>query len=266
MDGIEATSVANRETRRRTVRERDSVGVAILGRGAKIVFADETAGTLLGSLGAEPLAKLSAGAATLLAADDGEITRAFPVEDGATIYVRLARTGITGAELVAAFSFAAPPLAVGLRSLTRAENAVVALVCQGKTNREIANARDVAVGTVVSHLKRIFRKLHVRNRAELVALVVRRAGRQSATANPRTRVVSFERRAKKAGLSPAETEAARYAARGWKNREIAEEVGVSPVTIGCRLTSAYRKTGTRNRCELGAYLGGIVAETEVVFR
>jgi class 3 adenylate cyclase/DNA-binding CsgD family transcriptional regulator len=57
----------------------------------------------------------------------------------------------------------------GWASLTRMESDVVALVGEGLTNREIGARLLISRRTVESHLGHVFRKLGVRNRAQLVA-------------------------------------------------------------------------------------------------
>ena len=57
------------------------------------------------------------------------------------------------------------------RSLTTAERNVAPLVASGRTNREVAAQLFTTVGTVESHLTRIYRKLAVRSRTELARLV-----------------------------------------------------------------------------------------------
>jgi DNA-binding CsgD family transcriptional regulator len=59
-------------------------------------------------------------------------------------------------------------------TLTRAELKVVALVTEGLTNPEIAKRLYVSPWTVQTHLKRVFKKLGVRGRAELAARAARR--------------------------------------------------------------------------------------------
>jgi DNA-binding CsgD family transcriptional regulator len=60
-------------------------------------------------------------------------------------------------------------------ALTRAELKVVELVTEGLTNPEIARRLYVSPWTVQTHLKRVFKKLGVRGRAELAAWAARRA-------------------------------------------------------------------------------------------
>jgi DNA-binding CsgD family transcriptional regulator len=53
-----------------------------------------------------------------------------------------------------------------------------------------------------------------------------------------------------ASLTPSELRAARMAAEGRSNREIAEDLFVTPRTIEIHLTRAYRKLDIRSRREL----------------
>jgi len=62
--------------------------------------------------------------------------------------------------------------------LTPAEVEVAGLAAEGRTNREIAGALWMSEKTVEAHLSRIYRKLGVRNRAEL-------AGRRLEAGAPR---------------------------------------------------------------------------------
>jgi DNA-binding CsgD family transcriptional regulator len=71
-------------------------------------------------------------------------------------------------------------LAVGasgpaLPELTPAEREVVALVCRGCGNKEIAALRGTSVNTVGNQLSSVFHKLGVASRFELVELATRRA-------------------------------------------------------------------------------------------
>jgi pimeloyl-ACP methyl ester carboxylesterase/DNA-binding CsgD family transcriptional regulator len=55
------------------------------------------------------------------------------------------------------------------------------------------------------------------------------------------------------GLTVRETEVLALVARGLSNREIAEQLVLSPRTIERHLENLYRKTGARNRAEATAY-------------
>jgi len=54
--------------------------------------------------------------------------------------------------------------------LSEAERRVVFLATQGLTNRQVASKLSITVSTVEQHLTRVYRKLHVRSRADLPAM------------------------------------------------------------------------------------------------
>lgn len=58
--------------------------------------------------------------------------------------------------------------------LTSRETEVLGLVVDGMGNKLIARRLNIAVGTVKSHLKSIFDKLHVESRTQAIAVSVRR--------------------------------------------------------------------------------------------
>ena len=107
------------------------------------------------------------------------------VECGAAAYMLL---GATGEELVGAVRSVhrggchlSPPIAAKLAQsltaepLTAREEEVLALVTEGLCNKRIAQALDIGVGTVKTHLRAAFDKLQVRSRAE-AAVMARRRG------------------------------------------------------------------------------------------
>ncbi|MEO6827448.1 MAG: AAA family ATPase [Microbacteriaceae bacterium] len=61
----------------------------------------------------------------------------------------------------------------GAAALTPAEGSVARLVVKGHTNREVAACLSISVKTVETHLTRIFTKLDIRGRVELVAALGR---------------------------------------------------------------------------------------------
>ena len=67
--------------------------------------------------------------------------------------------------------------AAGWAGLTDSELAVVRLVAAGQTNRQIAAQLSLSPNTISSHLRRVFAKLGISSRVELVRLFV---GRQEA--------------------------------------------------------------------------------------
>lgn len=57
--------------------------------------------------------------------------------------------------------------------LTNKEKEIVNLISQGFTNKEIAKKIHISEPTVKTHLNRVFRKLDIRNRAQLVTYAVK---------------------------------------------------------------------------------------------
>lgn len=58
-------------------------------------------------------------------------------------------------------------------ALTRRESQVLALLCAGSTNREIADALIISDNTVKNHVRRLYEKLQVRSRTEAVVRAAR---------------------------------------------------------------------------------------------
>ncbi len=65
-----------------------------------------------------------------------------------------------------------PTRAGGLDSLSEAERGIAELVCQGLTNREIAERTFVSANTVAFHLRNIYRKLRVASRVQLAMVIL----------------------------------------------------------------------------------------------
>jgi DNA-binding CsgD family transcriptional regulator len=57
------------------------------------------------------------------------------------------------------------------------------------------------------------------------------------------------------GLTPSEERAAKLAASGLTNQEVAASLVVSVKTVEAHLARAYRKLGIHSRAELGALMG-----------
>ncbi|MEW2043835.1 helix-turn-helix transcriptional regulator, partial [Streptomyces sp. NPDC005534] len=78
-------------------------------------------------------------------------------------------------ETAAAHHTAAPSLApAALDTLATTERQVAALVMEGATNREIAARLFISVKTVEATLTRVYRKLGIRSRVDIVRLAAER--------------------------------------------------------------------------------------------
>ena len=55
--------------------------------------------------------------------------------------------------------------------ITKREMEVIELICQGKTNKEIADQLFISIETVKDHNYKIFQKTGVKNRIQIVNLV-----------------------------------------------------------------------------------------------
>jgi DNA-binding NarL/FixJ family response regulator len=62
----------------------------------------------------------------------------------------------------------------GVEKLSAQEERVLALVAEGKTNKEIATALDLSDKTVKNYLANVFQKFHITRRAQAAALFVKR--------------------------------------------------------------------------------------------
>jgi DNA-binding CsgD family transcriptional regulator/PAS domain-containing protein len=89
--------------------------------------------------------------------------------------VRLRASHDTVVSFVSHREVRAPGLPEGALPLSRREREIADLVSQGLTTRQIAELSYVSENTVKQHLKRIFGKLEVHSRAELVQAVWRAA-------------------------------------------------------------------------------------------
>lgn len=66
----------------------------------------------------------------------------------------------------------------GRESLTPQELQIALLVAEGKTNRDIGASICLSPKTVEFHLTRVYRKLDIHSRAELIRLFSRDAGKK----------------------------------------------------------------------------------------
>lgn len=114
-------------------------------------------------------------------------------------------------------------------SLTPAERTIVNLVTRGFSNQELASARGASRRTVANQLTKAYRKLGVRGRRELCALLA----------------LEHRPRLPPKFLSQREREVLVLADFGHSNKHIAHSLGLSISTISTVLTRARRKLELR---------------------
>lgn len=85
-------------------------------------------------------------------------------------------TAVTGKVLAHVQRATAGTEGDSLSALSPQEGRVLALVAEGKTNKEIAATLELSDKTVKNYLGHIFEKLHISRRAEAAALYARRQG------------------------------------------------------------------------------------------
>lgn len=86
----------------------------------------------------------------------------------ASLLTRLLQTGDGYGQLRRTMGFGQAK-AQALPALSPRETEIAQLICTGKQNKEIAYLTGLSVHTIENHLKRIYRKFHIQNRAALVA-------------------------------------------------------------------------------------------------
>ena len=70
-------------------------------------------------------------------------------------------------------TFRAPALESAAYKLSPREESILRLLAKGLRSKEVADELGIGVGTVNTHVRHIYEKLHVRSRAEAVALLLR---------------------------------------------------------------------------------------------
>jgi DNA-binding NarL/FixJ family response regulator len=147
------------------------------------------------------------------------------------------------------------------RGLTTTERSVLRYLALGATNKEVSYALGLSEKTISSAVTLILKKLRVKSRVELAALL---------EAVPMTRfdlplgeeslaVLGVEVELDPAiadRLTPAERAIAELVARGWSNARIATERGVARSTVAKQLQSIYDKLGLENRSRLARAIAG----------
>lgn len=159
------------------------------------------------------------------------------------------------------------------RALTDHERAVVALLARGESNKAIATALGIGVGSVSTALAAAAKKLGCANRAALLGLAVplhapERSDVRGASLGDDLHVIVvpasgewlYER------LTMTEREILSRLAAGMPTRDIARYRGVSVHTVMNQVATILTKTGARSRAELLHALGAATAPERVTCR
>lgn len=80
-------------------------------------------------------------------------------------------SGHIARKVVSWFRQSVPPSQNPSETLTQREGEVLRLLAQGYAYKEIADALSISMGTVNTHVRRIYSKLHVQSRTQAVAMV-----------------------------------------------------------------------------------------------
>jgi len=128
--------------------------------------------------------------------------------------------------------------------LTPREREIATLASAGLSNKQIARQSNLVEGTVKIHLHNIYRKLGVKNRTALAALLngYRLNWTNSSMARPT--------------LSSKSLGVATLASAGLSNKQIARRSNLVEGTVKIHLHNIYRKLGVKNRTALAALLNG----------
>ncbi|MEO6602860.1 MAG: helix-turn-helix transcriptional regulator, partial [Polyangiaceae bacterium] len=141
------------------------------------------------------------------------------------------------------------------RALTQTERSVLRYLALGASNKELSYALGLSEKTVSSAVTQILKKLNVKSRVDLAALL----NAQQSTrfdlpvGDESLAVLGVDvtlSGALAARLTSAERAIAECIARGWSNARIAAERGVAPSTVAKQLQAIYAKLGVENRSRL----------------
>lgn len=163
-------------------------------------------------------------------------------------------------------AYANRPGVLDPRALTSTEQNVLRHLALGATNKHASYALGLPEKTVSSCVSQIFKKLRVRSRVELAALLEARSAESldMAFAEDRLRVLAVDMSTGDADsvLTPSEREVASGVLRGLRNAQIASARGVAPSTVAKQLQAIYTKLGVDNRSQLVRHLGRDAAAKE----
>jgi len=125
-----------------------------------------------------------------------------------------------------------------LFALTKRRHQIAMLAARGLSNRAIAEQLSLSKNTVQDHLRKIYQKLNLHRRINLVI----------------DRPINVKRLK---ALTDRQQQVATLACRGLSNREIAGKLVVSEGTVKIHLHAAYERLDVHSRNELATGIGAL---------
>jgi DNA-binding CsgD family transcriptional regulator len=144
--------------------------------------------------------------------------------------------------------------------LTAREAAVLALVVRGHRAPEIARELVIAEGTARKHIERVYRKLGVSTRTQVIARILRESAVSPGAAEAVREVLhrlDVQDASSLYALTPREVEVLTLAAAGDTNTQIAAKLGARPETIKKHLDHVYGKLDVTGRGQAAAHALGL---------
>lgn len=138
------------------------------------------------------------------------------------------------------------PASSETENLTPREQQVIDFLAKGYLYKEIADRLSISYGTVHTHTERVFKKLHVRSRAQAVA-------KKNLSDIARKVLQTFKRPSPASGetedLTPREQEVIDFLAKGYLYKEIAEQLKISYGTVHTYVERIFKKLHVRSRAQ-----------------
>ncbi len=138
------------------------------------------------------------------------------------------------------------PVRSETENLTPREQQVIDFLAKGYLYKEIADQLSISYGTVHTHTERVFKKLHVRSRAQAVAKnhlgdIARKVLQTLTSPSPA--------RSETENLTPREREVIDFLAKGYLYKEIAEQLKISYSTVHTYVERIFKKLHVRSRAQ-----------------
>ena len=132
---------------------------------------------------------------------------------------------------------------------------IVEMLRQGKTNEEIANLLDLAVGTTRNYISSVYSYLDVKNRTEAVAIATSK-GLLDPIERDQQSIDKIIRETKNSilrdyyNLTPREYDILKLLSKGYTNKKISKKLELGEGTVRNYLSSLIKKLDAKNRTEV----------------